>query len=167
MDVPDILNAINAVLWVVSNVLLAYSAIMLVLFLIAYIAIFDPKATTGGKLIFRFMISLVGVISLSFIGIFIDPVPGRDWWSFPVGEVEWWRPVLRVLIYGFTAFSISALIKLLVYRKWFPQKLKKASDINLVQPRHTSEIPVIKKAFIPTKAHAPKGGAGDSGASRK
>ena len=144
----DAVNAINSVAWVVGNVFLAYTAFALIAFIIAYYTIFDPKATTGGRLIFRFMLSLAGVIVLVFIGIYVDPSPGRSWFDFPVDSVEWWRPLLRLVIYGFVAFSITSLAWLLAVRKWWPYRVKKASDINLVKVRHTSEIPVIK-AVLP------------------
>lgn len=139
----EVTNAIKAVAWVFGNVVLAYTAIALLAFLVAYYSIFDPSATTGGKLIFRFMLSLAGVIVLVFIGIFVDPSPDREWFIFPEDSVEWWRPILRLAIYGFVAYSISSLAWLLAVREWWPHKVKKASDINLVKVRHTSEIPIV------------------------
>ena len=148
----DVVNAINTVAWVLGNVVLAYTAFALIAFLIAYYTVFDPSATTGGRLIFRFMLSLAGVIVLVFVGIFVDPSPDQDWSRFPVESVEWWRPLLRLAIYGFVAYSISSLAWLLAVRKWWPHKVKKASDINLVKVRHTNEIPVIK-AVLPELIH--------------
>lgn len=139
----DISDAINAVAWVIGNIVLSYTAFALLLFLLAYYAIFDPSATTGGKLIFQFMLSLAGVIMIVFIGIFVDPSPNQEWFIYPEGYVEEWRPILRLAIYGFVAFSISSLAWLLAVRKWWPQKVKKASDINLVKVRHPSEIPIV------------------------
>ena len=141
---PDgVTDAINAVAWVFGNVVLAYTAIALLAFLVAYYSIFDPSATTGGKLIFRFMLSLAGVIVLVFIGIFVDPSPDQGWFIFPEDYVEWWRPLMRLAVYVFVAYSISSLSWLLAVRKWWPHKVKKASDINLVKVRHTSEIPIV------------------------
>ncbi len=148
----DLVNAINTVAWVLGNVLIAYTAFALIIFLLAYYTIFDPSATTGGRLIFRFMVSLAGVIILVFVGIFVDPYPNRDWSNFPVESVERWRPLMRLAIYGFVAYSISSLAWLLAVRKWWPHKVKKASDINLVKVRHTNEIPVIK-ALLPELIH--------------
>ena len=139
----EVTNAIKAVAWVFGNVVLAYTAIALLAFLVADYSIFDTSATTGGKLIFRFMLSLAGVIVLVFIGIFVDPSPDREWFIFPEDSVEWWHPILRLAIYGFVAYSISSLAWLLAVRKWWPHKVKKASDINLVKVRHTSEIPIV------------------------
>lgn len=141
----DVLNVLNTVFWVGGNVLLLYISVALTLYVLAYFAIFDPRATTGGKLIFQFMLSLLGVIVLVFIGIFIDPAPDRGAFVYPP-DVEPWRPFARFLIYGFVAYSITMLGILLVKRKWFPSKLKKASDLTLVTPRtDTNEIPTITK----------------------
>ena len=148
----NVVNAINTVAWVLGNVLLAYTAFALITFLLAYYTIFDPSATTGGRLIFRFMLSLAGVIVLVFIGIFVDPSPNLEWYVFPGESIEWWRPLMRLAVYSFVAYSISSLAWLLAVRKWWPHKVKKASDINLVKVRHTSEIPVIK-AVLPELIH--------------
>lgn len=140
-----ITEPINEVAWVVSNLALAYTCVVLVVFIVAYVIIFDPRATTGGQLIFRFMLSLVGVIVLSYIGVFVDPAPDRSWFLYP-GEdlVETWRPITRLVVYVFVAFSITALSRLLILRKWFPHKVKKAGDLVLIKPRHTSEIQIVK-----------------------
>lgn len=140
-----ITEPVNEVAWVVSNLALAYTCVVLVVFLVAYVIIFDPRATTGGQLIFRFMLSLVGVIVLSYIGVFVDPAQGQSWFLYPGEElVETWRPITRLVVYVFVAFSITALSRLLILRKWFPHKVKKAGDLVLIKPRHTSEIQTIK-----------------------
>ena len=137
-------DVINPIAWVAANLILAYVSFALVVFVVMYYALFDPRATTGGRLIFRFMLSLVGVIVLSSIGIFIDPVPNREWFSYPGDYVEWWRPLLRLVIYGFVAFTVTSLAVLLVRRKWFPNNLKMAPQPLVVVRHETSEIPVIK-----------------------
>lgn len=140
-----ITEPINEVAWVVSNLALAYTCVVLVVFLVAYVIIFDPRATTGGQLIFRFMLSLVGVIVLSYIGVFVDPALDQSWFLYPGEElVETWRPITRLVVYVFVAFSITALSRLLILRKWFPHKVKKAGDLVLIKPRHTSEIQIVK-----------------------
>jgi hypothetical protein len=157
----EVTEPFNAFFWVLSNLILGYSAGVLVVFLIAYFYFFDPRATTGGRLIFQFMLSLVGVISLNVIGIFINPTNGGEWFLYPIG-VEPWRPTVRFIIYGFVAYAVTSLAILLVLRKWFPHRVRKASDLDLVKPRHTGEIPIVRKP--PTVG--PRGRAGDSGASR-
>lgn len=144
---PDnIATPLNTIAWIVSNVLLAYSAGALVLFLAAYFYFFDPRATTGGRLIFQFMLSLVGVISLNIIGIFINPTFNTAWYAYPDG-VDPWRPVVRLIVYGFVAYAVTSLAVLLVLRKWFPEKVKKASDIKLKV--RTSENPTITEGSRP------------------
>lgn len=128
----DFIQEVNAVAWVLSNVVLAYSSVALLVFVAGYYILFDPSATTGGKFIFRFMISLVGVMALVFIGVFVDPVAGRAWFTYP-GDVALWRPVTRLIIYSYIAFTITSLAVLLVVRKWHPHKLVTARD--LVKPR--------------------------------
>lgn len=156
----DVFHVLNSWLWVIGNVALAYTSVVLILFVVTYYIIFDPQATTGGRMIFQFMLSLSGVMLLVFIGIFVDPATNSSWLILN-DHVEWWRPFTRALIYVFVAYSITSLAVLLVMRKWFPHKLTKASDLTLVQPRsHTSEVPVIKIPLI-----GPKGPAGNSGAS--
>lgn len=141
------IESFNQVAWVLANIILAYIAFALLLFVIMYYALFDPRATTGGKLIFRFMFSLVGVIGLVFLGIFVDPAPDREWFMYPP-EVETWRPTLRLIVYGYVAFTITSLAVLLVHRKWFPHKLKVAPTQELVKVRHeTSEIPVVRSSL--------------------
>jgi hypothetical protein len=146
----DVLNVLNSFMWSAGNIFLAYTAVVLILFLTTYLILFDPRATTGGKLIFQFMLSLAGVVFLVYIGIFIDPARGRSWNEIAV-DVEPWRPAIRFFVYGFVAYSITSLSWLLVMRKWFPQKLKKASDRLLVVPRHTTEIPVVKSPTVDPK----------------
>lgn len=138
----DILNVLNQILWVLGNVLLVYSSLALTIFLITYLILFDPKATTGGKLIFQFMLSLIAVMATVIIGIYIDPTANHSWLVLPDG-VAWWRPGLRFLVYGFVGYSVTSLAVLLVMRKWFPHKLKKASDMTLAQPRHTAPVDII------------------------
>lgn len=133
---------INTFAWVAGNILVAYTAIAIVVFVIAYYVLFDPKATTAGKFIFRFMLSLVGVILLVFIGTYVDPSPNRTW-SFLPPDVSSWRPILRFLIYGYVAFTITSLAVLLAVRKWRPNRVRLKSDRDLVEVRHTKEIPIV------------------------
>jgi len=125
---------INAVLWVMSNMLVAYIALALLVFTIAYPILFDPGATTAGKLILRFAGSLIGVIGLVFISVFVDPRIGAQWFQFP-GDVLWWRPALRFAAYAYVAYSITSLVVLLWLRKFRPKKLHTAPN--------ESTIPVV------------------------
>lgn len=132
------LDTINAIAWVLSNALVAYIAVILMAFITCYYVLFDPSATTAGKMIFRFMLSLVGVIGLVVVGTFIDPTNARNWTHYP-GDVAQWRPILRLVVYSFVAFTITSLSVSLVIRKWKPHLVKKASDLDLVIPRHDTD----------------------------
>lgn len=136
------LHAINTFAWVAGNILIAYTSIAIAVFVIGYYVLFDPGATTAGKFIFRFMLSLVGIIVLVFIGTYVDPSPNREWSSLP-DDVQLWRPMVRLLIYGYVAFTITSLAILLGVRKWSPSHVKSAQDRDLVELRHTKDIQII------------------------
>lgn len=139
----DILLGVNSFAWILGNILVAYISVGVFIFVIVYYVLFDPKATTAGKMIFRFFLSLIGIVGLIFIGTFIDPAVDREWSTLPP-DVDVWRPILRVFIYGYVAFAITNLAILLVVRKWWPARLDTAIDKDLVKLRHTSDIPIIK-----------------------
>lgn len=140
--IDSLLNVVNPIVWVIGNIFVAYDAIIVLIFVIGYIIIYDPRTTTAGKLIFRFFVSLMGLIILVFVGTYIDPADDRSWLELP-HDVDVWRPVLRTIVYGYIGFSVTSLAVLLVIRKWWPDKVKTAPD--LVKPRHeTNEIPIIK-----------------------
>lgn len=138
------MDVVNSIAWVAANIMVAYIAIVVVLFVVMYYVFFDPRATTSGKMIFRFMLSLVGVIGLIFVSIFLDPPIDRG--PFDLTEdVDWWRPVFRLVIYCYVAYSITTLAVALVLRKWFPNRVKKNADLDPVKPRNdTTEIPIIR-----------------------
>lgn len=140
------MDVINSIAWIGANIFLAYIALAVFLFVLMYYIFFDPKATTAGRMIFRFMLSLVLVIGLVYIGVFVNPSAGNGPFSGPSDHVEVWRPVLRLGVYGYVAWTITSLASALVMRKWFPQKVKKKADLDLIKPRHdTSDIPIIEK----------------------
>lgn len=141
---PEWLENWNTFAWVAANCLIAYTAVALIVFVVGYYVLFDPKATTAGKFVFRFALSLVGVIALVFIGIFVDPTAGRTWATYN-GDYVWWRPTVRLLIYGYVAFTITGLSVLLWIRKFRPHLIRTAADSQLVKPRHdTNPIPIFK-----------------------
>jgi hypothetical protein len=121
------ITAINTAAWIIANLEVAYISIALIVFVFGYFILFDPNSTTGGSLIFKFTASLVGVIGLIFLSLFIDPSMGRKWFSYP-GDVIWWRPLLRLLVYSFVAYTITGLTVLLAYRKFAPHKTHKRPD---------------------------------------
>ena len=137
---PDWLSEINAIFWVSSNVFVGYITIAVYVFLIAYYVMFNPRATTAGRLLFRLLSALGGVMTLVFIGVFIDNRPDEDWLSFP-GDTLWWRPILRIILYGFMAYAVTALIAFMVTVKWFPHRLKTPRDKELIQLRNERTDP--------------------------
>jgi ABC-type transport system involved in cytochrome c biogenesis permease subunit len=131
-------DKLNAIAWILSNLLIGYIALALVIFVIAYVILFDPKATTAGKYIFRFFVSLVGVIGLVFIATFVDPAQGREWNVYP-GDILWWRPTVRLISYGYVACTVTGLSILLGVRKFRPDLLRTVHEKELVKPRNTKE----------------------------
>lgn len=136
---PDWLTEINAVLLVSSNVLVGYITLAVYVFIIGYYALFNPRATTAGRLLFNLLVSLAFVMTLVFIGVFIDNRPDEDWLSFR-GDTLWWRPSLRIMGYGFLAYTVTALIVFLVKVKWFPHLLKTPRDEELIRLSHERAI---------------------------
>lgn len=132
--IPQWVNDFNAGAWIASNILVLYIAVMLVVFVASYYILFDPRATTAGRFIFRFSVSLIGVIGLVFISLFIDPKHGHEWFSYP-GDVLAWRPLIRLIAYAYVAYTVTGLTVLLVIRKWRPDRLRTARDRELITPR--------------------------------
>lgn len=135
--ITDLTNLLNPFLWLFSNLLVAYIAVMLVVFVVGYVLLFDPSATTAGKFVFRFALSLVGVIGLVFISLFVDPRSGGHWSEFP-GDIIWWRPALRFAAYAYVAYTVTGLAVLLWLRKYRPHLLRTAPDevpVKVRQPK--------------------------------
>ena len=138
----EFLEFINAFLWVGSNALLAYCAFALIFFVVGYYTLFDPSATTAGRLIFRFMLSLIGIVGVVCLGVFVDPSGDRVWYLYP-DDVATWRPIVRFFVNGYVAFTTTSLSIFLIRRKWFPKKTPNDSDF--VKVRNTAEIPIIPR----------------------
>lgn len=132
--IPDI-DSINSIFWQLGNILTIYVAIALLVFVLGYYLIFDPSATTAGKFIFRFMLSLVGLVVLIFVDLFVDPTTDKPWLQIP-DDIDDWHPLFRMLIIGYVAFTITSLAILLALRKWKPESIKVSPDLDLVKPRH-------------------------------
>lgn len=131
------IEIMNTFFWVASNVLVGYIGALLLVFVVGYIAIFEPRATRGGKLILRFAVSILGIVFLVWLGIYIDPVPGRTWYIYD-GTAADWRPAVRFVGYSFVAYTITSLAIFLFLRKFYPHKFKNASDRDFVKPRSES-----------------------------
>lgn len=132
--IPVWLDSFNAIAWILSNILVAYIALALLVFVTGYFILFDPGATTAGKFVFRFAVSLLGVIGLIVISLFFDPSHGREWFSYPT-DVLFWRPFIRLLAYGYVAYAVTALAILIAVRKWKPDLLRTALDRELLKER--------------------------------
>lgn len=132
--VPQLIQELNTIFWVATNILVAYTMGILIVFVVLYYALFDPRATTAGKFVFRFMLALVGVTSLSIIGIFMDPSRGQNWSQIPI-DILPWRPFIRMLVYGYVAYAITGLAVLIVIRKWWPEKIRTAKTRDLLKTR--------------------------------
>lgn len=131
----EFINNFNTFAWVASNLLVLYIGVLLIGFVIGYYALFDPKSTTAGRFIFRFAFSLIGVVGLIFISVFVDPRVDQAWYLFP-GDTLWWRPVVRLLVYGYVAYTITGLAILLGYRKFKPTALRTSvTETTLVKVR--------------------------------
>lgn len=132
--IPGWLNAFNSLAWIGSNLLVLYVAVILVVFVVFYFILFDPRATTAGRFVYRFIVSLVGVIGLAFISSYVDPQTGRAWFQYP-GDVIFWRPIVRFIVYAYVAYSVTALQVLIIIRKWWPHKLRTALDREILKTR--------------------------------
>ena len=127
---------------IASTGLLWYVTIALLIFVVGYYVFFDPRATTAGKQLFRFMVSLAGIFFLTAVGGFVRPLFKNEDGSY-TGFATFWA-ALAVLICLYVAFTITTLSVSLVMRKWFPSRVKKVSDLTLLKPRNdTNEIHVI------------------------
>lgn len=137
------IERVSALFWVFGNILIVYSAFALIVFVIGYYILFDPSATTAGKVLFRFMLSLTGVICIAYIGLILFPVTGRPWYVPPPATDLWWA-IVRFVIYCHLAFTVTSLAVLLVIRKWFPKRIKSAPFKELVRVRHdTEELDIV------------------------
>ena len=121
---------VNAVAWVITNLLVVYIAVLVVVFVLGYYILFNPKATSAGKYIFRFFVSLLVLNVLLFVTLFIDPSQGRVWSEYP-SDVMPWRPLVRLVGYIYVAYTVTSLAVLLVVRKWYPHKLITAESHDL------------------------------------
>lgn len=141
MIIVDFLEWINPTLWVLANLTLIYIGVLLLAFTILYPTLFDPGATTGGKMIFRFSLSLSMMVAVIVVFSFMEP----PWYTYP-DDIIWGRPPILLSVYLYVAYTISSLVRFLWKRKFQPQKIKRIPDKELVKPRHdTDEIPTIKE----------------------
>jgi hypothetical protein len=110
-------DSFNSFLWVSSNILLAVIFISSITFSIAYPLLFKIE-TTGGWRVWRAIMSVSGFAVISVIGIFVNPQT-TPWYAIPPNTL-WWRPIVRVLIFGLIAHSFASLVSYLIKRRFFP-----------------------------------------------
>lgn len=135
------IDTLNAILWVTSNIMVGYIALALIVFVAAYPIFFDPGATTAGRLILRFGTSLVGVIGLVAISVFVDPREGSMWFEYPA-DIAPWRPVVRFVAYGYVSYAVTSLVVLLWLRKYRPRSVQTApNETSIPRIRNTKENP--------------------------
>lgn len=128
MSVAEFVDVVNGFAWVFGNFVLGVSTFLLIVFVIAYPILFDPRATTVGRYLLRFLFGLVGVVGLVFIGTFVDP--RYPWYEYPP-DIVVWRPIFRAVVYAFMFYGLVSLSVLLVARKWFPDKMRSAPEDTL------------------------------------
>ena len=104
MIIVDFLEWLNPIFWVIANLGLIYIGVLLLAFTVLYPTLFDPSATTGGKMIFRFVLSLSMVVALIVVGIFVDPRHDIPWYEYP-GDTIWWRPTIRLAVYTYISHT--------------------------------------------------------------
>ena len=145
MIIVEFLEWINPIFWVSANLTLIYIGVLLLAFTILYPALFDPSATTGGQMIFRFSLSLTMMVGVIVVFSFMEPRHDPPWYTYP-DDIIWWRPPILLGAYLYVAYTISSLVRFLRKRKFHPETIKRAPDKELVKPRHdTDEIPTIKE----------------------
>lgn len=98
---------VNPVLWILSNLLTFYVAIVMIVFVAFYGLAFKWWIRPAGVSIFVFTASLMGVIALVVIGTFVNP--RQPWYVYPP-DVFIWRPALRFLIYVTVAIAATNLL---------------------------------------------------------
>jgi len=135
LDSSPEVEAYNHVMWVIGNLTVALIFVCALTFVVVYPVLFNPMLTTAGRLIWRLVISFLGLGFLAVLGVFVD---GQvDWTMFPP-DVSWWRPTIRFFIYAFVAYSFGSLIGLLFTRRFHPERVRRAPDDWMVKPRHKS-----------------------------
>lgn len=105
---------LNDFLWGLSNLLVAYFCVVLLAFTIFYVGFFKWWIRPAGVSVALDRTAFVLVLSLVFIGIFVDPQ--RGWWEAP-DDVLWWRPWYRVLVYSAVAASTTFQF-VVAFRRW-------------------------------------------------
>lgn len=124
MDFNDWFDGVLVALWVLGNLVVLSVFLSASLFAILYPIFWDWRHwTTAGTRIWRAILSVAGLGLLIVIGLFLDG--SVEWWQMP-SNVSGWRVLLRLVVYGLIAYSFADLVKTLVIRKFWPERLKTA-----------------------------------------
>jgi hypothetical protein len=111
----------NTILWVVGNLTALSIAVSALAFSVLYRLFFNPRLTSAGASIERAVFSVAGFGVLAVIGLFLDG--SVDWWILPE-HTAWWRPTLRMVVYGYIAYAFGHLVYTLVVYRFFPRRVK-------------------------------------------
>lgn len=107
--------------WVLGNLVALGIFFSAAVFAVLYPILYNIRVTTVGPHIWRAILSVAGFGFLVVIGLFVDS--RVDWWQMPE-DVAWWRPLLRLVIYGLIAYSFTSLSVVLIVRRFWPHRLK-------------------------------------------
>lgn len=111
----------------IADIEIAVAFGLAIAFTLGYVSLFRWRKTAAGQAIFYLFLSWVLVTTISFLAVWIGP----DFWL---------RPLWRALSWGFVVFTLGNLLWVL-YRSF----RKHEHPLAYVEPRHTNEIPIVKK----------------------
>lgn len=139
MNIDDV----NTFLWVTGNLIVLLVFLSAIAFAVTYPILFNPNQTAGGRAIWKAIGSVAGIGLLVVVGLFID---GATSWTARPEHVELWRSILRLLVYGWVAYSFLDLVRVLIYRRFWPDKLKTAPSfrtgpVEVIDPNTLSVPP--------------------------
>lgn len=110
----------------VADVEIIIACVLSVIFTASYMIFFNWRKTSAGRAIMYLFLSWVFLTAISLAAVLVDPG-------------YWGRPIFRVIGWGFVIFALGNLIRVLLYNFRV-----KAKPLNL-EPRHTQEVPVVKR----------------------
>jgi hypothetical protein len=105
---------INPWLWTLANIELGLFFFFIAFYVVFYWLAFDIHDTEAGERIYSTLRSLFWIALLGFIGTYVNP--HLPFYVYPE-DTFWWRPLLRVILYGVVTLSIFRL-DLLVFNRW-------------------------------------------------
>lgn len=112
---------------VIADIEIIISLVLAIIFTAGYATLFRWRKTSAGRAILYLFTAWIVVSLISFFAVWVSP----DYWL---------RPVWRALGWGFVVFALLNLLYVLG-RSFF----KHEHPLAYVEPRHTNEIPIVKK----------------------